>query len=239
MYSSSINVRLRLSQKPAALALALALTFPLPAVAQTTPNQPDAGRALDSVRPQPAPTRPAPSIEIQPENRPALKRDSSFRTRVNQVRITGNSVFPEATLQEVVKSLVGKDASLADLEAAGTAITRFYRENGYFVARAYLPQQEIKDGIVEIAILEGRYADITVNGPGNRIAKSAAQGYLGANLRKGEVVAEPGLERAMLLMNDFPAVDVKSVLRPGTAVGTANLEVTANEGNLRSGFRIP
>ncbi len=216
-------------------ALALGLVFPAMALAQTPPARPDAGTSLESVRPQATPARPAPATEVQQEVRPVLRGESGFRTRVSTIRITGASVFAQSTLLPLVQSLQGKEAGIAELDAAAGAITRFYRDNGYFVARAYLPQQEIKDGAVEIAVLEGRYEQITVTGPGNRLAKSAAEGYLAANLKAGDVVRESNLERALLLMNDFPSVDVKSTLRPGAAVGTADLGVTATEGNLVSG----
>ena len=217
------------------IALLASLAFPAVAMAQTPPTRPDAGTSLDSVRPQTAPARPAAATEVQQPVRPAMRADGGFRTRVSAVRVTGASVFAESTLAPLVQALVGKDSSLADLEAAAGTITRFYRDNGYFVARAYLPQQEIKDGAVEIAVLEGRYAQVNFQGPGNRLAKGAAEGYLNANLKSGDVVRESNLERALLLMNDFPAVDVKSTLRPGSAVGTADLGVSATEGNLVSG----
>ena len=38
----------------------------------------------------------------------------------------------------------------------------YYRAHGYFVARAYLPAQDITGGEVEIAVLEGRIGTVTV-----------------------------------------------------------------------------
>jgi hemolysin activation/secretion protein len=42
-------------------------------------------------------------------------------------------------------------------------ITVHYRRNGYFVAQAYLPEQDIKNGVVTIAVIEGRYGQVTLN----------------------------------------------------------------------------
>ena len=42
-------------------------------------------------------------------------------------------------------------------------INAFYSERGYFVANAYLPAQDISDGVVTIVVAEGRYGAIVVN----------------------------------------------------------------------------
>ena len=42
---------------------------------------------------------------------------------------------------------------LNKLKEITSIVTKYYRDNEYFVARAYLPQQTIKDGIIEIAII--------------------------------------------------------------------------------------
>ena len=54
-----------------------------------------------------------------------------------------------------------QDLDFNGLNDAASRIQRYYRERGYFLAVAYLPQQEIKDGIVEIAVLEGAWARST------------------------------------------------------------------------------
>ena len=40
------------------------------------------------------------------------------------------------------------------LKEITSIITKYYRDNGYFVARAYLPQQTVKDGIIQEALIE-------------------------------------------------------------------------------------
>ena len=42
--------------------------------------------------------------------------------------------------------------------------TCYYRKKGCTLALAYVPQQEVKFGVVELAVLEGRIGDITVSG---------------------------------------------------------------------------
>jgi hemolysin activation/secretion protein len=131
--------------------------FPSIALAQIIP---DAGSVLREMeRPIPQLPRPAPPlIRIEEPSRPALKPSAVTPFMLKTLRISGNTVFIQADLLALVQDFVGKEVGYADLDAAAARISRYYRERGYRVARAYLPAQEIKDGVVEIAVIEGAAA---------------------------------------------------------------------------------
>ena len=57
-------------------------------------------------------------------------------------------------------------------------IADHYRRNGYFVAQAYLPAQDIKDGAVTIAVIEGRYGKVSLRNQTN-LSDGLANGLLG------------------------------------------------------------
>lgn len=195
-------------------------------------NQPDAGIILDSVRSKDfgQPKKPAPGIDVQQESRPAMKPADGFKTKVSAFRIIGATVFPEAQLQSRIAASIGQELTLADLEKVAAEISRFYRENGYFVARAYLPAQEIKDGVVEIAVLEGKIGDVGVKLSGDgRISASAVKEMVAGSVKQGDIVSEEPIERGLLLANDLAGVQVKSTLVPGASVGTSDLVIEANQ----------
>src|ERR1700674_2369953 len=124
---------------------------------------PDAGRLLQEHKIPPAqlPKKSdAPLIEAP--IRPALKAPADFKFKITGFRFSGSSVFHEADLKALLQDFVGREVSLADLEQATDRVTRYYRDRGYFVARAYIPAQEIKDGVVEILILEGKLGQIEI-----------------------------------------------------------------------------
>lgn len=186
---------------------------------------PDAGTLLQELTP--TPTLPSGGTGALPEEqapRPAMKLDTTIRIAVKAVRITGAKAFPEAELQALVADAAGRELTLADLQAYVDRITRHYREAGYIFARAYLPAQEIRDGVVEIAVLEGRLGKLRVD---NRSALSdaAVAGRL-ADLKEGQALTGAALERGLLLLNDLPGVEVRSTLAPGVSVGTTDLDVS-------------
>jgi len=207
----------------AGVSSALVLAAPLP---------PDAGQVLESVQPKDLglPSKPAPAIEVQEAIRPAMAPVPGMKIKVAAFRITGATVFPEDQLQARVAASVGKELSFPDLEQTAASISRYYRENGYFVARAYLPAQEIKDGVVEIAVLEGKIGDVGVKMSGEgRIAESAVKDMVGGTVKPGDIVKEANIERGLLLANDMAGVDIKSTLVPGASVGTSDLVVEATQ----------
>lgn len=85
---------------------------------------------------------------------------------LQQVTLTGNTIFDDETLQALVADRIGEQTDFSDLQALANTISAYYRENGYPFARAYLPAQDIQNGEVAFEILEGRYGDVAaVNAP--------------------------------------------------------------------------
>ena len=190
---------------------------------------PDAGSVLREQQ-QPMlqiPTRPAPKLQFEELSRPRLPPTAGAHFQLKRFHITGNAVFSADVLLAEVQHWVGTDLHFAELGEAVARLTRFYRDHGYLVARAYLPAQNIKDGEVEIAIIEGRYGELEVTNR-SRVLNHIAQRHI-EGLRR-TVVHAPAIERKLLLLNDLAGVgDAHVTLRPGAKVGDsdATFELTA------------
>lgn len=196
-------------------------------------QRPDAGRVLDTVKePRPVP-KPAPEVAVQPEAKPALKAQPGLKIKVAAFRVTGNTVFAEAALLPLISGQIGKELDFEELNQTANKIAVHYRSNGYFLAQAYLPAQQISDGVVEIAVLEGRVGEVKLNMKENaRLREFRARGILNA-VQPGDLINEKSLERGLLLLNDTPGVIVKSTLEPGAKVGTADVAVELGDDGKR------
>ncbi|ECN0440605.1 ShlB/FhaC/HecB family hemolysin secretion/activation protein, partial [Salmonella enterica subsp. enterica serovar Newport] len=77
----------------------------------------------------------------------------------------------EPVLQKLVAGDLNRPLTFAGLEAVAQKVTDLYRQSGLLVARAILPPQTVKDGVLTIEIVPGRYdkAQIT-NGSSLRTA---------------------------------------------------------------------
>ena len=225
------------TNKRKVLKQAIGVFLSLMAVAAWAQNAPpSAGSLLETVKEPPQAPRKSPTVDLQQEIRPAFRAASNFKVAVRGFRFSGNTTFSEAQLLPLVKDFVGKDLDLAGLDEAASDVSNYYRSKGYFVARAYLPAQEIKDGVVEIAVVEGRIGKVSIKAaPGTRLHEQTARQIVSAAAAPGQPIVEKNVERGLLLLNDLPGVDVKSTLVPGATPGTSDLVVEETEGGLLGG----
>src|SRR6218665_1354179 len=129
--------------------LALSLSLALPALAQTAGSIPNAGQTLRDLQRTPPPAeQPAPTLTLPAEV--DRKPDDTTRFVVREVRLQGNRRVTTPELEALVADLVGPAVSLADVRQGTRRITAVYRARGYLLARAYVPAQEMKDGLLRI-----------------------------------------------------------------------------------------
>ncbi len=202
--------------------------------------RPDAGQILEQTR-EPLrlpPPREADVLPRPPDPKPALPVQPELRVTVKSFVFTGNTVYSDAFLQPVVAEYLGRQLNFDDLIEAATQVRAYYRERGYFLAQAYLPEQTIRDGVVQIGIIEGRIGEIEiVRRPATRLRESLLAGIVGAHWRQGQIITETGLEKPLLLINDLPTAAVTSEIRPSRTLGAADLRVNVDEGvGLANGF---
>jgi hemolysin activation/secretion protein len=211
------------------------------AVAQVLPkDRPDAGRILEQTR-EPLRLPPPAEDEVRPrppEPKPALPVSPTLKVRVTQFNFSGNTLFSEERLREVVQEFVGKELDFEGLNDAATKVRAYHRERGYFLAQAYLPQQAIREGVVEIAVIEGRVGVVELQRrEATRLSEWLLAGILDAHLKTGDIITETGLEKPLLLINDLPTAAVTSEIRPSQTVGAADLRVNVDRGvGLFNGF---
>ncbi len=215
----------------------LGLLFALGAAsvfAQVAP--PNAGSLLLTPAVPPAAPPKSPTMDLQQFERPALVAPGGVKVKVVSFRVTGNTVIQESVLNALLSDQVGKELDLAGLDQAASTISEYYRSQGYFVARAYLPAQEIASGNLEIAVIEGRLGSIKFVRNGElRLSETLAHDLVAGAAPLSAAIKERNVERGLMLLNDLPGIDVKSTLVPGATPGTSDLVIETTEGKLRTG----
>ena len=212
------------------LAAALAASFaallaPAAAFAQAQPPTP--GTVLETVPPRrPPPSGPA-QLLFPREEAPSAVGAGGPRFAVYGFEFTGNTLFSEARLRRVVERYVDLELNLFELNAAADAVTRFYRRQGYPVARAIVPAQRVTDGVVHIEIVEGHIGAVRFEGNSRYSSETLAART--APLAAGGVVTTDRLERSLLLLNDLPGLTARATLEPGSAFGTTDAVVKVEE----------
>lgn len=206
----------------------LALVPMVPPSAQAAEVPPNAGTILQQVQPVVPPVPASSGTGLTIERQGAGKAQSSAPFEVKRIRISGNTLFDTPTLHALVADAEGRTLTLAQLDELAARISEHYRSRGYPLARALIPAQVIRDGVVQINIIEARYGKVVLD---NRSAVSGSllQDTLSA-LQPGQAIAQAALDRALLLLSDVPGVLVGATLKPGEAVGTSDLLVDAAAG---------
>lgn len=203
------------------------------AFAQTPPN---AGSLNQQIEREQAPRTPAktiPEIRIEQGAVPTAAASDHQKILVRSLQVTGAHVYAEAALLEATGFSKNHELTLTELRGMAAKIARYYHQHGYLLAQAYLPAQDIKDGVVTIAVLEGHYGQITVRNSSN-LSDDLANGLL-ADLNSSDAVSIAPLETSLLLLSDLPGVNVKSTLVPGASVGASDLIVDVTPGRRVSG----
>ena len=194
---------------------------------------PNAGQSIRELEKAPLQLPPKQTLELNLPDAPLSEAKASGPSlSVKGFGVQGNSALDSQQLLALLTDLEGRNLSLGELQGAANRITQYYREQGYPLARAYIPAQEVDAGVVQIAVLEGRYGQVQVQNSSR--TRDGALSALNA-LKPGEAVRSDALERSLLLLSDTPGVEVKSTLKPGTSVGASDLLVDVQPGPLVSG----
>jgi hemolysin activation/secretion protein len=146
---------------------------------------------------------------------------------VKAYKINGTSVIASAELESIVAPYVGREMDLTELEKVADVVTTALRDKGYSLARAYIPAQEIKDGNLEIAVLEGRVGEIIVRGNQNYSSEFIKRGFTPV-VRDG-AIKQNSLEKSLLVLNEYPDLKATAVLEAGQEPGATDIVVTVKD----------
>ena len=194
---------------------------------------PTAGSQMQQIPRSPVPEKFEPRVDVVQHSIPATAEADSVRMVVKNLMVTGAKVYSEAELLALTGFTPGSELTLTELRGMANMISNHYRSNGYFVAQAYLPAQDIKNGAVTIAVIEGEYGKVTLNNQ-TRLSDGLANDVF-SGINSGDPIHAAALENRLLLLSDIPGVKVKSSLVPGASVGASDLIVDLTPGPTVSG----
>lgn len=140
---------------------------------------------------------------------------------IRQIKLQGAAIIDEQTLKTILSKYENKEFTLSEINQIAEDITAKYREQGYILAYAYIPQQEIKDGILVIRVMEGKTGEITVRG-NKSYSSEFIQKHL-EKIKKDPSPKEETLERALLILNENPDLNVRAQLKAGKQFGTTDI----------------
>ena len=127
----------------------------------------------------------------------------------------------------LVRSQRGKrGVTLGQIEAVAHTITQFYRERGFILAKAYIPKQEVRDGVVNLTVLLGMLGEIAVHkneNYGDDIITSVFDSMI------GKPVTNEKIEEGLYILNNYPGLSLNGYFESGSQVGDTLLNINVKD----------
>lgn len=192
----------------------------------TTPTSP-----LPSITPsKQAPSDPifGPGIKIPPSA--PIQSDIPETITVRRFEIIGSTVLTADDFQKITKDYISpRRISLPELFELRNKITKLYYDKGYITSGAYIPVQELDNGIIKIQISEGGVEDIRITG-----TKHLNPSYIRSRIALGTTkpLNKNQLIEALQLLRLKDTQLIKTIsaeLSTGTQPGESLVEVAVTE----------
>jgi len=127
----------------------------------------------------------------------------------------------------LIRTQQGKrGVTLGQIEGIANSITQFYRERGFILAKAYIPKQEVRDGIVNLTVLLGMLGEVEI--ANNEMYNTD---YLKSIFKDdlAKPVTNQTIEERLYEINGFPGIQVDGFFEPGKQVGDTKLNVNIRQ----------
>jgi hemolysin activation/secretion protein len=205
--------------------LEIAQTLPPPGSSQDPllPKRPDIEPLPETLPPDLPPL-----LEPQePPSLPSSTGDTEARVEVRQIIVRGNTVLSPADIDRAMAFFIGRSLTFEELLQIRTAITNLYIEKGYATSGAFLPPQDVADGIIEIQAVEGELEKIEIQGL-TRLKEAYVRDRI--ELATHPPINLRRLESALQLLQFDPLLSrVDAELKAGTSPGRSVLSLSLKE----------
>lgn len=140
--------------------------------------------------------------------------DSADCLQVNTIDLNGAHRLSVRKRQQLIEPYSEHCLTANDLNRLLSDITNEYLSRGYVTTRAYLPPQDLQDGVLQIQVIEGRLENID---GGDLI--SPLETTMSSPAKVGERLNLRELEQLIDQLSRLPSRQVSMELAPGEKVG--------------------
>jgi len=110
------------------------------------------------------------------------------------------------------ENFLATEIRVADIQTLAKAITKKYRDDGYFLTNAVAEPQDMDLGILRIKVIEGMIDKVTFVGDVGE--RGALLKRFADKLKAGKPARIDRLERYMMLIDDLPGATIDGSLKP-------------------------
>ncbi|MEE4896695.1 ShlB/FhaC/HecB family hemolysin secretion/activation protein [Pseudomonas alliivorans] len=205
--------------------LALLAAAPLSVLAATTPGEQDfirdrQDRLLEEQRRRLEDLKDLPGKQAEPAA-PVAPADTRCFT-INRIELKGADSLSAAERDKLIQPYIGQCLGVPQLNELLKVITDHYIEKGLVTTRAYLPQQDLSKGDLQVLVIEGKLEKLRGAADSGLSARELAMTFPG---QEGEMVNLREIEQMVDQLNRLSSNQAQMELTPGEAVGGSDVVV--------------
>lgn len=222
-------------------ALQLILVAAWPADAQVPVLPYNIGQAVraaeEAQRGAPQPPVAPQALPSQPVEPPLTLADKETLF-VRRIEVDGPSLVDEKEVRELLSPYENRDLTLAEIYKAADKLSTLYRDHGYLVAKAYVPAQDARSGLLRIKLIPGQYGEIATKNE-SLVRTDYLLRVINPALGTSPFIRTDAVERAMLLTSDLSGGTLPQVtIGPGQQQETSDLLFSLPEERRVFGFLL-
>jgi len=140
--------------------------------------------------------------------------------------VEGNSVLSAVEIERAIYPHLGPDKDLADIEKARSDLEKAYHDAGYLTVAVDIPEQQVKEGVVILKVVEGKVERLKVSG--NRYHQRSD---IRAGVPSLAPDTVPNFTEVQAELGRLASADrqVAPLLRPGRQPGTVEVELAVED----------
>src|SRR5579864_1229594 len=145
---------------------------------------------------------------------------------LRRVVFSRSALLPQREVEAQAAPYIGRRVDLSQLYAIVIAVNALYEKQGIPNASAILPPQHVSDGVVHIALIEGRLGKVDVKS-NTYIPKDFVTGRV--PMTPGTVVNVPVLSHDIAVFNRINDMQIRAALQPGAQFGQTDVAFSVLE----------
>ena len=158
------------------------------------------------------------------------KESDLVKVFVKEFTFDGNKKYPTSEFLKLVENKINKELNYADLRNILQDVSFYYRSKGY-LATAFLPEQDITDGKVQIFIVEGRIGKVEIKADAKKqlnISKERISKFIFNKIKTNEILNIVQLDRNIRNLNNTPGINAIAQLVEGDQLGETDVIISAS-----------
>ncbi|KRA10556.1 ShlB/FhaC/HecB family hemolysin secretion/activation protein [Pseudomonas sp. Root569] len=141
---------------------------------------------------------------------------------IKDIELKGADSLPASDRERLLKPYIGQCLGVSQLNELLKAITDYYLGKGRVTSRAYLPQQDLSSGHLQVLVVEGKLEALRSAEGSTVTERELAMAFPG---KVGEALNLREIEQLVDQLNRLPSKQAQMELTPGKQIGGSDVVV--------------